>query len=157
MFLWLEQSPVALWVSLSLWAYPALLSAHIVGLSIVAGLCSMRELRVLNLVSGPPASAFLRYQPIALAGLSLNVVSGLLLFSSQATVLVSSVPFLIKMASVLVASGLSFSISMSVRSSGHAPFVPIAPALFALKLRAALALICWIAAIVAGRLIAYVY
>ena len=58
MFLWLENTPVALWVSLSLWAYPMLLSVHIVGLAMVVGLFSMRDLRLLGLFPQLQPSAF---------------------------------------------------------------------------------------------------
>ena len=107
MFFWLESTPLALWVSLSFWAYPVLLSVHIVGLSIVAGIYAMRDLRCLGVVSEPPLPLFVRFHRLALAGLALNVVSGFLLFSSQATVLIESVPFLIKMVCVGLASAIA--------------------------------------------------
>ncbi|MDP6653671.1 MAG: hypothetical protein QGF90_16445 [Gammaproteobacteria bacterium] len=47
MFAWLESTQVAQWVGLSLLAYPMLLSIHVVGLAMVVGLFSIRDLRPL--------------------------------------------------------------------------------------------------------------
>ena len=38
MFEWLENTSVALWVGESLWAYPFMLSLHVIGLAIVVGI-----------------------------------------------------------------------------------------------------------------------
>lgn len=150
MFLWLENTPMALWVSLSYWAYPLLLSVHIVGLSVVAGIFSMRDLRCLEIVSEPSLSLFLRYHRLALVGLALNTISGLLLFSSQATVLIESIPFVTKMVCVALASAVAFVLNSRLNAAGgqHAR---------GLKWLAGLSLCLWISAIVAGRLIAYIF
>ena len=58
MFVWLETTPIAQWVALSLWAYPALLSLHIIGLAIVVGIFSMRDLRLLGITKGIEPSVF---------------------------------------------------------------------------------------------------
>ena len=58
MFLELENTAIALWVGTSLWAYPFLLSIHIVGLAIVVGIFSMRDLRLLGVFSSLSISTF---------------------------------------------------------------------------------------------------
>jgi hypothetical protein len=156
MFFWLESTPLALWVSLSFWAYPVLLSVHIVGLSIVAGIYAMRDLRCLGVVSEPPLPLFVRFHRLALAGLALNVVSGFLLFSSQATVLIESVPFLIKMVCVGLASAIALIIHarFSAAIVGESDVLLESPAIQRLSV---LSLALWLSAIVAGRLIAYIF
>jgi len=150
MFLWLENTPMALWVSLSYWAYPVLLSVHIIGLSVVAGIFSMRDLRCLEIVREPSLSLFLRYHRLALVGLALNTLSGLLLFSSQATVLIESIPFVTKMVCVVLASAVAFILNSRLHATGGRNAR-------GLKWLAGLSLCLWISAIVAGRLIAYIF
>ena len=150
MLLWLENTPIALWVSLSYWAYPLLLSVHIIGLSVVAGLFSMRDLRALGIVRDPPLSLFLRYHRLALVGLVLNFISGLLLFSSQATVLIESIPFVVKMVCVAMASAVAFILDSRLNAAGGYE-------VRGLKWLAGLSLCLWMSAIVAGRLIAYIF
>ena len=161
MFFWLESTPLALWVSLSFWAYPVLLSVHIVGLSIVAGIYAMRDLRCLGVVSEPPLSLFVRLHRLALAGLALNVVSGFLLFSSQATVLVGSVPFLMKMVCVGLASAIALTIHAHFIAAvaGQARVFESDELLESLTIQrlSVLSLALWLSAIVAGRLIAYIF
>jgi len=59
MFVWLETTPIAQLVALSLWAYPVLLSLHIIGLAIVVGIFSMRDLRLLGITHGVEPTAFI--------------------------------------------------------------------------------------------------
>jgi len=49
-FEWLEETRLALWVGESLWGYPLLLSLHIVGLAMVAGIFTMLNLRLLGVL-----------------------------------------------------------------------------------------------------------
>ena len=71
MFAWLENTPVALWVGLSLWAYPLLLAVHIVGLAVVVGIFSMRDLRLLGCFPGLAPAAFLPLSRLAWVGFNL--------------------------------------------------------------------------------------
>jgi|TARA_Y100000385_G_scaffold234030_1_gene247110 hypothetical protein len=161
MFFWLESTPLALWVSLSFWAYPVLLSVHIVGLSIVAGIYAMRDLRCLGVVSEPPLLLFVRFHRLALVGLGLNVASGFLLFSSQATVLIQSVPFLIKMVCVGLASAIALIIharfSAAIAEKAHVIESNVLLESRTMQRLSALSLALWLSAIVAGRLIAYIF
>ena len=148
MFSWLENTSLALWVSESYYAYPALLSLHIVGLAMVVGLSSMQNLKLLGLFSGltlEGQSALIR---LALTGFCLNLFSGLLLFSSQASYLVTSLPFLLKISFIATAMVVSVLIQVRIKS-------PLLASL-SLKILALASLLLWSSAIIAGRLIAYV-
>ena len=96
MFVWLETTPIAQLVALSLWAYPALLSLHIIGLAIVVGIFSMRDLRLLGIAHGVEPTAFISLGKLAWIGFTINALSGILLFTSQATIFITSIPFLSK-------------------------------------------------------------
>ena len=154
---WLESTPVANWVALSFWAYPALLSVHILGLAIVVGIYLLRDLRLLGLAGGVNPRVFLNLAPLAGMGFAVNLVSGLLLFSSQATIFAASTPFLIKITCITAAMLLARSIHSRLRGQS----VSTGQYLSALsrgdspRLLALLSLMLWLGAISAGRLIAY--
>ncbi len=147
MFVGLENSAVGMWVSTSLWAYPFLLSVHIVGLAIVVGIFSMRDLRLLGMFAALPVNTFSNLGKLALAGFILNAISGLLLFSSQASIFVTSVPFLSKIVAITIGMILAHSIQEKLNDAVSSNT----------KILAAVSLICWIAAIIGGRLIAYIF
>ncbi|NBT29647.1 MAG: hypothetical protein EBT18_09225, partial [Gammaproteobacteria bacterium] len=76
----LETTSLAIWVGESLWAYPALLACHIVGLAIVVGLLSMRDLKLLGFFEGVDFRIFSDLIPLVIAAFCLNALSGFLLF-----------------------------------------------------------------------------
>ncbi|MFT4888545.1 MAG: hypothetical protein ACJAS2_001817 [Pseudohongiellaceae bacterium] len=148
MFIWLENTSLALWVSESYYAYPALLSLHIVGLAMVVGLSSMQNLKLLGLFSKVELESQLALVRLALAGFCLNLFSGLLLFSSQASYLVTSLPFLCKISFIAIAMVVSVLIQARIKSTLSASS--------SVKVLALVSLLLWSSAIIAGRLIAYV-
>ena len=154
MFAWLEATPVAQWVSLSLWAYPLLLSVHIIGLATVAGIFSIRDMRLLGLFRGLNPAAFLPLSKLAWLGFILNAVSGVLLFTSQAVTFVENTPFLIKISSII--TGMVFAGIIQSRLRGElAEAGNLTTISRPTRLIAAISLALWTTAIVTGRLIAY--
>lgn len=160
MFIWLENTSVAVWVSTSYYAYPALLSIHIVGLAIVVGLFSMRDLKLLGLFAELPLEKQSGLGGLALAGFSLNLLSGLLLFSSQASYLITSVPFLIKISLILSGMVVAMLIQSRIKKAGLTDLLgTLSDSLSGIpvpKTLAVASLLIWSSAIIAGRLIAYV-
>ena len=154
MFEWLENTSVALWVGESLWAYPFWLSLHVIGLAVVVGIFSMRDLRLLGMFRGLRPAAFLSLSKFAWIGFIVNAISGGFLFTSQATTFVNSTPFLLKISFIVVGMVLATVIQSRLRgeladADGDATIGG------STKLIALLSLLCWMAAIVTGRLIAY--
>ena len=154
-FEWLEGTQVALWVGESLWGYPLLLGVHIVGLSVVAGIFLMLDLRVLGLVGSVEYSAFRDLFPLAWAGLALNAISGLALFSSQATTFIVSAPFLVKIACIAIGVGLAVVLRRRLTAEADAWDEVGASGGDAARPVAVVSLLVWVGAIIAGRLIAY--
>jgi len=147
MFEWLENTSVALWVGESLWVYPFMLSLHAVGLAIVVGILSMLDLRLLGAFRGIQAASFLPLIRFAWIGFLINATSGVFLFTSQATTFVQSVPFLIKIACILVGAILTRVMQgkLSEPDGGGS-----------MKGLAIVSLALWLVAITAGRLTAYI-
>ena len=152
----LETSSVAIWVGESLWAYPALLACHIVGLAVVVGLLSMRDLKLLGFFQELDSQVFSDLIPVVIAAFCLNALSGFLLFSSQASYLAGSAPFLAKL--VCIAAGLTCAFglqrrglrSITIRAGALSPVLSS-------RTLACLSLSAWVGAIIAGRLIAYLF
>lgn len=154
-FEWLEGTQVALWVGESLWGYPLLLGVHIVGLAVVAGIFLMLDLRVLGLAGSLEYGAFRDLFPLAWAGLALNAMSGLALFSSQATTFILSPPFLVKIGCIAIGVVLAVMLRRRLTAEAAAWDEVGASGGDAARPVAVLSLVAWVGAIIAGRLIAY--
>lgn len=156
MFATLETTDIATWVAVSLWGYPMMLSLHVVGLAIVVGIFSMRDLTLLGLFPGIRPSAFLGISKLAWLGFIVNAVSGFALFASQATVFVTSVPFLVKIVCIIAGMVLAGVIQSRLRRETSLDDSEAAISR-STRLIASISLMFWAAAIIAGRLIAYIF
>ena len=155
MFESLENTSLAIWVGESIWGYPFMLGMHIVGLAIVVGIFMMLNLRILGFNQGVSYAAFLSLYRLAWAGLLVNVLSGAALFSSQATIFIDSTPFLVKISCIALGVLLALLLRREIKTHGAAWDAGTAAVRGSVRMLAALSAICWLAAISAGRLIAY--
>lgn len=148
MLVWIENTSLALWVGTSLWAYPVLLSAHITGLAVIVGIIAMRDFHLLGFINGVTEANFLELKNLAYCGFLINGISGIMLFSSQASYLSTNLPFLIKLffigSGMLLASKIYKKIEKNTGRTST-------------KILAILSLFSWFGAITAGRLIAYIF
>jgi len=156
MFATLETTEIATWVAVSLWGYPIMLSLHVVGLAVVVGIFSMRDLSLLGVFSGIQPSAFLGLGKLGWVGFIINALSGFALFASQATVFVTSVPFLVKIACIVAGMVLAGIIQSRLREEASLGDSSVAISK-STKIIAVISLMFWLAAIIAGRLIAYIF
>jgi hypothetical protein len=153
-FEWLEQTPFAIWVGESLWSYPILIGSHAIGLAIVVGTLTIVDLRLLNRFPGIPIDSLKDLIKLAWAGFIINGLSGAALFTSQATVFVTNRPFLIKISLIFIAAISTAIIQQKLRDSGDQWDDGSIPG--SVKGLAALSIFCWLGAIIAGRLTAYI-
>ena len=159
LLMWLEQTGIATFVreSPSFFGYPTFLFSHTFGLSIVVGVSSVIAARVLGLASGIPLAPLERLFPMIWAGFIINLLSGTGLWVADAVN--KTVPgdgrqapiFLTKMLLVVIGAFLLSKLQKKLANpevrAGHAlrDARPIAGAL----------LVCWVLAMIAGRLIGY--
>tara|TARA_B100000902_G_C26994221_1_gene756592 strand:+ start:26 stop:472 length:447 start_codon:yes stop_codon:yes gene_type:complete len=148
MLVWIENTSLAVWVGTSLWAYPFLLSAHITGLAIIVGILAMRDFYLLGFIDGVTEANFLELRKLAYCGFVINGVSGLMLFSSQASYLSTNLPFLIKL--FFIGSGIFLASQIYKKIEKKQGRIST-------KILAILSLFSWFGAIIAGRLIAYIF
>ena len=149
----LETSGLAIWVAESLYGYPIVLGLHAIGLAIVVGLLIFVDLRLLNVIGDIRLSALRGPMRLAWYGFAINALSGFALFSSQATYIIYSTPFLIKIGLVILGAIIAFHIQRQVTKNADSWEAGSLPS--SIKAAAAVSLLCWMGAIIAGRLIAY--
>lgn len=152
MWIWLENSPVGVWVGESLWGYPFVLSLHAVGLAVVVGVFLLRDARLLGLFPDLDLRAFLQIGKLGWAGFVVNAISGGFLFTAQADTFVHSTPFLLKISFIAAAMILAAVIQGRMRdiiADGGSV------ATGSLRLVVLASMLLWTGAIIAGRLIAY--
>ena len=154
-FEWVEETRVALWVGESLWGYPILLSLHIIGLASVVGIFTMLNFRLLGIIKEVSFEPLASLVGLAWIGLTINSLSGLALFSSQATIFITNVPFLIKIASIILGVLIARPILNRVRSDGPGWDSGGSGPDRSVKIMAVASLSCWTFATFGGRLIAY--
>jgi hypothetical protein len=150
----LEASAFAEWVRTSFVGYPALLTLHSVGMAIMVGLVFVVCLRLVGKFQRLPLESLDKLLGIAWIGFAINLLSGLGIFTSQATFYVTSAPFLLKMAAVLVGAGtIAYLQPVLRRNEGGWLQSDAIPG--GVRNLATLSLVVWSVAIVTGRFTAY--
>ena len=155
LWLALERTAVATAVREGTWLYPAIQSAHVLGLATLFGSLAVLDLRLLGVSRALPVAPLARHALRAVhAAFIVLVVSGSLLFVADASALVSNPAFRAKMIVVPVAAlnGLAF----ELRHLRRADRLGLEDAPPGGRPAAALSLVLWTLVIVLGRLIAYV-
>jgi hypothetical protein len=150
----LEQLPFFIWVlqSGSIWAYPTILTVHTVGMMMVAGIAGVISLRLLGIAPTMPIKPLERLYPVAWWGFWINAVTGTILLIADATTKLTNPDFYVKMAFVF--AGVVVLKVMRSKVFG-APELDKTPLPGNAKGLAWASLVCWIGAITAGRLLAY--
>jgi hypothetical protein len=151
----LDVSGLGTWVrqSNSLFAFPGILFCHTLGMALVAGISALICLRVLGVAATIPMESLKRLYPYMWGGLCLNVVSGVMLFVPGATVKAISPVFYTKLTFIGVAVVLMSMIRTRIIKK---PDMGGKPATMNAKILAMTSMLCWLGAITAGRLLAYV-
>jgi len=135
------------WIVSSPFVYPALESAHIVGIGLLLGSLVVFELRVWGLGRAlEPAALAKLALPVTLAGFVLAASTGLVMFAAQAEEMLSNRIFVVKMLLVLAAG--SNALWLHLRA-GLAARDRLA------RVQTALSLGLWLGVIICGRWIAY--
>ena len=151
-FVWLEATSLSTWLreSPSLWAFPFVLILHTVGLAFFVGTNVAWDVRVLGFSLGIPLEALRRYFLVMWAGFWINAFSGVLLLIAYPTKALTNPLFYAKLALIAFGVVLAFRSRREVNGlAARADAPPMA------RMLAAVSLVCWIAVIFAGRLLAY--
>jgi hypothetical protein len=143
----LQDSAFADWFlgSDSIWAYPTVLTLHTAGLAILVGASFVIHLQVLQGAGAIPLRRLLPLYRFIWIGFVINLLSGLVLFVTEAADRVVDPVFYVKLAAIAAALGLGVVVRRRVIGTTTPPGRSLAVASLAL----------WTIAIVAGRLMAY--
>ena len=155
-FLWVEGTSYATFVreSGSLWAFPMYLFMHTLGMATMVGGATMIAFALLGLwPKNVPIKPLVRLYPMMWAAFYVNLFTGVSIFFKDANSYGRNTDFYVKL--VFVIAGVLVMRRMQ-RDLVNDPQLDKGPVPGHLKNLAMLSLFCWFAAIVAGRLIAYV-
>jgi len=151
LLVWLESTAVSTWVreSGSLWAYPAVLAAHTVGMSLLVGASAVLDLRLLGIAPRVPLAPLAALFRGLWTGAAISFISGALLFGADASTKGTTTVFFVKLA--LIAAALV--VAVRLRRAFESPDAGAVPA--RTRALAGLSLLLWAGAITAGRFMAY--
>jgi hypothetical protein len=153
---WLESTHGSIALHESIWVYPIVESIHVLTLSVFLGLAVIVDLRLLgaSLSATPVSQVMRRLGPWIVAGFTVMVVSGTLLFYAAPVRTYSSIFFQLKMTFLLMA-GLNVGVFHFITSHSLPQWdLDRRPPLGA-RLAGAVSLVLWVAIAVCGRMIAY--
>jgi len=136
----------------SSWAFPVIESVHLLALAVLGGAVLVVDLRMLGFGLRRQAVAEIARDahPILAASLAVMLVTGLMLFTSEAVKCYDSDPFRVKMASLALAIVFTFTIRRSVTRAQEGRFSPLA-----CKAVALVSLTLWFTVGAAGRWIGF--
>ena len=135
----------------SIWTYPTVLTLHTVGMAILVGASFVIDLRVLQVARDIPLRRLLPLYRFIWIGFAINLLSGLILFVTEAADRIVDPVFFVKMVSIAAALWLGVVVKRRAIDRQGAPEVTTGLS----RSMAAAALALWTIAIVAGRLMAY--
>lgn len=154
LYTWLEATALATWVreAPTVWAYATILTLHTLGMGVLVGASMVLSLRLLGVGGTIPLVPLRILFRVVWAGFAVNLATGTMLFAADATGRGVQGLFFTKL--LFVATGVVsvILIERHVYSGNSDPPVVSATA----KRLAFLSLVAWVAAITAGRLLAYV-
>jgi hypothetical protein len=136
----------------SIWAFPAILVAHTVGLALVVGTNAVVNLRILGASKKIPLDALLRLARVMWIGFGISVVSGIALFLMDPEKRAMETVFYIKLGLIALALVVTYMIRPVLRREPVAGQSSGAPAWA--KALAGTSFLLWAAAIWAARLMA---
>ena len=150
---WLESTAYAQWILTGLTGWPLILTMHAIGLAIAVGTVFAMNLRLLGLFRTIPLSGAYPLLAVAWVGIGLNIFSGFSLFMTQASVYVTSGPFLVKI-SAIIAGIVVLVIEQKTLKRELATWETSGISSKGRNLAIA-SMVLWALAVVTGRLIAY--
>ena len=137
------------------WVYPLVNAGHIVGLALLFGAIVPLDLRLIGIwrkIALAPLARLLL--PVAIAGLTLAVLTGALLFSVSALKYTAMELFQAKLLLILAALANALLLHRSAAWAAHQDTL-LPGTTLRLRLAGILSIGCWLAAIVAGRMLGY--
>jgi hypothetical protein len=150
----IEQLSFSTWVreSPSIWAYPTILWLHVMGMGIVGGISTLISLRLLGVAPATAVHPLERLYPLMWFGFWVNAVTGTALLLASASVRLVDPTFYIKM--IFIFAGVA--VLQLTRNKVFRHLGPNGALPESARVLAWAGLFCWLGAVTAGRLLAYI-
>jgi len=138
----------------SVFVYPAIITLHTLGMGFLAGGSIAIDLRILGLAPRMALAPMAKFFPVLWLALAVNAVSGILLLIAYPTKALTNPLFYVK----LLLIGLAVVVLRRIRTRiFDDPQVDQTPLEREDRMLALVSIASWLAAIAAGRLLAYTY
>ena len=154
---WLEGTPVGSSVRESLWLFPAIETLHLLGMALLVVTIGAFDLRLMGLaIRGMRVSELARRLfPCAWTGLAVQVLTGALLFSSEATKMVVNPAFRLKMLLILL-GGVHAVVFRWIACRDMPAWDEAGPTPLRGKVAGLASLLLWMGVVAAGRWIGFI-
>ena len=136
-----------------MFAFPAILSVHAIGMGLAAGVNVAMAVRLLGFAPGVPLHEMRRFAPVMWTGFWLNAASGVVLLLGYPTKALTNPVFYMKLS--LIAIGIWLYVLMTRRMTEADPRATPADPKARTTLLAVASLASWAGAVTTGRLLAY--
>ena len=135
------------------WWWAAMMVMHFIGLSLIIGVVGAINLRIMGFAKELPVAPLHRLLPLAMTGLAINIVTGMLAFIGMPTYYTADIAFWFKLAALMLL-GLNVAVFyLTGMFQRVARLGPGEDAAFSAKIVAASSLALWFTVIIAGRYI----
>ena len=155
-FAFIEHTDLSEWIrgSESMFAFPAIITLHAIGMAFLAGGTTAIDLRILGFAPSLSLAAMGRFLPVLWLGFAINEVSGTLLLIAYPTKALTNPVFYVKLCLIALAVWLLHRIGAVVLRAAN---VEQGVVTLQAKRLAIASLLSWVALITAGRLLAYTH
>jgi uncharacterized membrane protein len=140
-------------VEYSNWIWPILEDLHFIGLILILGAIGVLNLRILGFLKQLPVAPLHRFIPWGIAGVFINVITGILFFIGMPPFYADNPDFQLKMVAIVIAGT---NLLLFYCTSAFRPLARLGPgddAPLSAKFVAASSLLLWIAIVFLGRYI----
>jgi hypothetical protein len=152
LFEWLEATSLGNMVRQSLWLFPVIEAFHLVAFAVLGGTVLITDLRLLGFAmrSQPTAQIAREARPWLLGSLVVMIVSGVLLFLSEAIKCYYSFPFKVKIICLVLAIVFTWTLHRRIATTDDATIGPVKG-----RVAAVISLALWGAVAWGGRWIGF--
>jgi hypothetical protein len=155
-FQWVYDLPIAEHIRANELAFPWLESVHVLAITLVLGSIAVADLRLLGLASvkRPVSQLLHEVLPVTWVAFAVALITGGLMFTSNAVEYVHNTPFQFKML-LLVLAGLNMLVFQLVTFRGVGGWDEAARTPAGARFAGAFSLLCWIGVVAFGRWIGF--
>jgi hypothetical protein len=125
-FQWCQDSSLGVAIRESLWLFPIIEAVHLLALALIGGAVLVVDLRLAGLALNdePVSTVASDAEPWLIGSLAMMIVTGILLFTSEALKCYYSPPFWLKMMFLALAIAFTFTLRRRVAATDGAGFLP---------------------------------